>query len=78
MTQWRFMAEYRGLLISTCPWAQDETKLDRFMSTVRSSIETDVNLWCISGKPKCVTLAWRAIGGKGKPTYTALRALPRV
>jgi hypothetical protein len=52
----------------------NETMLDRFIGRTETTINTTCNLVNIDS-PSFVT-AWRSIGGKGKPTYKALRALP--
>jgi hypothetical protein len=74
MTKQNFMDKYRALCASTYDWAQDAARLDRAMELVRVTLTTDRAPWNHNGE--CVTLAWRAIGGKGKPTRKALRALP--
>lgn len=55
-------------------WAHDSEKLARFMDSLTTTITTDRNT-CMIDTPSIIA-AWRAIGGKGKPTYKALRALP--
>jgi hypothetical protein len=44
------------------------------MGGVRDTITGVGNNWCKDGD--AADAAWKAIGGKGKPTYKALRALP--
>jgi hypothetical protein len=78
MTKTAFIAAYRAKLIDLYAWAQDATKLDRFMSSVASTIGFTLGgtaPWNHEGA--AVTAAWREIGGKGKPTLKALRALER-
>ena len=72
MTKTQFLAAYETALRS-CPWTADGAKLDRFMSSVRATLD-GANTWNHDGD--CCTAAWRAIGGKGKPTLRGLRALP--
>lgn len=75
MTQVQFIKAYREQLLATYPWAQDEAKLKRFMASVAFTISGDAKTWNHDGE--AVTAAWRAIGGKGKPTMKALRNLPQ-
>ena len=68
-----FLTAYRAELLARYPWAQDAAKLHRFMESVEMSISGGAKTWNNDGE--AVTAAWRAIGGKGKPTYKALCAL---
>lgn len=54
-------------------WANNPAALERFMESVRLTIEGKQWTWNHDGE--ACTAAWRAIGGKGKPTMKALRAL---
>ena len=77
MNKTRFLVMYRDELNKRYPWAQDEAKLSRFMASVTETINgTGPGTWNHEGE--AVTAAWRAIGGKGKPTKKALRELPAV
>lgn len=73
MTKTQFLNLYRGELVARYPWAQDAAKLARFMASVESSIAGQGKTWNHDGE--AVTAAWRAMGGKGKPTFKALCAL---
>lgn len=73
MTRDQFLAKYAQHLTATYPWARDEAKLTRFMAGVAKTLDGE-RTWNHDGE--CVTAAWREIGGKGKPTLKALRALP--
>lgn len=74
MTKERFITLYRDELTKRYEWAQDAAKLDRFMGSVRHTLNTsDAGTWNHEGE--AVTAAWYAMGGKGKPTKKALRAL---
>lgn len=73
MTKTQFLLIYRAKLIAHFPWAQDTAKLDKFMDAVSTTIRTTKATWNHDGD--AVTAAWRAIGGKGKPTLKALRSL---
>lgn len=73
MTRTAFLAAYRADLWVRYAWAQDTARLDRFMASVERTISTKAKTWNHDGE--AVTAAWRRIGGKGKPTLTALRAL---
>ncbi len=60
--------------IMAYPWSSDAVKVATFTAKLRETMNTGRNLVAIDG-PAFVN-AWRAIGGKGKPTYKGLRALP--
>lgn len=75
MNKSRFLTLYRDELNKRYEWAQDAVKLERFMSSVAATINgTGPGTWNHEGE--AVTAAWRAMGGKGKPTKKALRELP--
>lgn len=73
MNKQSFLTQYEATLKATHPWATDAEKLARFMDSVRETITTQKSTWNHDGE--AVTAAWKAIGGKGKPTLKALRAL---
>jgi hypothetical protein len=73
MTKTAFLAAYRAKIVANYPWASDSAKLDRFMAAVETTIRTEQKPWSIVGA--ATTEAWQEIGGAGKPTYKALRAL---
>lgn len=75
MSQAAFLTCYRDVLWATYVWAQDDSKLALFMVGVQRTIEGPEKTWNHDGP--AVTAAWRIMGGKGKPTLKALRALPR-
>lgn len=72
MTRTAFLAAYRAHLVAMYPWTADANKLDRFMTGVEDTLNGG-HQWNHDGQ--AVTAAWREIGGKGKPTLKALRAL---
>jgi hypothetical protein len=72
MTRELFLTAYRKQLLHRYTWAADATKLDRFMQSVQETLSGG-NTWNHDGE--AVTTAWKVIGGKGKPTKKALRAL---
>jgi hypothetical protein len=72
MTKSLFLRAYREKL-SALPWASNPEKLERFMEACRSTIENETTSWN-HGFESCLA-AWHEIGGKGKPTLKALRAL---
>jgi hypothetical protein len=74
MTRQAFLREYRADLCARYDWAYGDERLDRFMASVERTISTKAKTWNHTGE--AVTAAWRSIGGKGKPTLIALRALP--
>ena len=74
MTEAEFLKTYEAMILAEYPWAQNAEKLARFMDSVRRTITTEAATW--NKDSPVVNSAWRAIGGKGNPTYKALRALP--
>lgn len=74
MTKNAFLAAYRKQLLARYPWAQDPAKRARYMASVAGSLLGAENTWHPAGE--AVTAAWRDIGGKGKPSFKALRAMP--
>lgn len=74
MTKTNFIAALRSELIKRYDWTKDATRLERFMDGVKATIDGDHGCWNKDGEAS--EAAWKAIGGKGKPTYKALRALP--
>lgn len=73
MTKEKFLTAYRDTILQSYDWAKDTAKLDRFMESVKQSITTKRSTWTCEGS--AVSIAWRQIGGKGKVTLKALRAL---
>jgi hypothetical protein len=73
MTKMDLLATYEAILIAECPWALDEAKLHKFMRSVELTITTEAATW--NHTTPLVAKAWRALGGKGKPTLKAMRAL---
>ena len=69
-----FLVAYRSELVARFAWAQDMGKLDRFMASCETTISTPAATWNHDGD--AVIAAWKSIGGKGRPTLKALRALP--
>ncbi|NBW23492.1 MAG: hypothetical protein EBR82_87680, partial [Caulobacteraceae bacterium] len=72
MTKQKFITIYREKVLALAP-AIDSEILERFMQSVSDTIENKANNWKFNG-PSSVA-AWREIGGKGKLTLKALRAL---
>lgn len=85
-----FLDALRAEIISRYAWAQDNTYntcntynnagpispvLARFMRSVEDTCTGHKRTWNKDGP--AADNAWRAIGGKGKPSYRALEALPR-
>jgi len=73
MTRQAFLKAYRNSLLAAYAWAGDAAKLDHFMASVSATLD-GANTWNHTGE--AVTAAWHWIGGKGRPTLKALRALP--
>lgn len=74
MTREKFLRAYRDELKARYPWAADEAKLVRFMTSVAESITGGPKSWNHQGE--AVTAAWRSLGGKGTPTLKQLKELP--
>jgi len=72
MTQANFLAQYRAELVSRYDWANSPERLERFLSSVAITLNGG-NTWNHDGE--AVTAAWKAIGGKGKPSKIALQSL---
>jgi hypothetical protein len=62
-------------MIETYPWASNQEELAAFMKVVvRTLDDTKIGSdWNYQGA--CAVASWQAIGGKGRPTLKALRAL---
>lgn len=73
MTKAAFLAAYEFQLMARYTWARDTAKLTRFLAAAAETISTTRSNWNHDGE--AVTAAWRAIGGKGRPTLKALRGL---
>jgi hypothetical protein len=71
MTKQQFITTYKEK-VSALPWAIDSEKLGRFMQSMENTL-AGASTWNHDG-PSTVA-AWREMGGKGKPTLKALRAL---
>lgn len=74
VTKNAFLAAYRTALVAAYPWAADVTRLNRFMASCVWTLEGPSATWNHDGE--AVVSAWKSIGGKGRPTLKALRALP--
>ena len=73
-TQLDFLTAYCKQLVNTYPWARDDAKLIPFLAAVSATLDGD-DTWIHDGA--ATQAAWRDIGGKGKVTLAALRALPK-
>ncbi len=76
MTKNAFLDMYRAVLVDMhggYGWAGDATRLERFMASAAATINAEATSWDHTGE--AANRAWRAIGGKGKPSLKALRAL---
>lgn len=77
MTKSSFITALRTAIeAKNYPWAARPGAIDAMMGEVSVTLHSKRNTVAIDG-PSFIE-AWRAIGGKGKPTYKALRALPAV
>jgi len=75
-TKAEFLRVYRELLQAEPEyhWARDSTRLERFMTSVRVTIETQASTWNLDSA--VARRAWKAIGGTSPLTYKKLRSLP--
>lgn len=75
-TKAEFLRVYREMLEAEpgYTWAQDQARIERFMTSVRVTIETQVNTWNLDSP--VARRAWKAIGGTSPLTYKKLRSLP--
>lgn len=73
MNKEKFIELYKIELLKMYDWAKDEKKLERFLENVKITISTNTAPWNHTGA--AVNAAWKSMGGKGKPTLKALRAL---
>ena len=71
--QERYIAIYIDEVSRLYPWAQDEAKLAKARNTIAQAIADKRNEWQIDGQAGLA--AWRALGGKGKPTFKAIHSL---
>jgi hypothetical protein len=75
MNKAAFLAALRAELVARNAWAvQNPAKLESFMASTETTLNTDRNTVTIDSDS--FKAAWKTIGGKGKPTYKGLRALP--
>ena len=81
-TKKTFIEAYRAALLvrygpnTANDWAADPIKLDRFMSTCAETLNGTSCLWSCVPTSKVQKAAWAAIGGQGRLSLQALRALP--
>lgn len=71
-TRAAFLEAYRAELEARYAWALDAHRLAKFMDSVTNTLNGGAT-WNKDGE--AVEAAWKKIGGKGKVTYKALRAL---
>jgi hypothetical protein len=73
LTKKTLRAAYIDRVKTTYPWASDEQKLANFCTTLDRTFagSTELSIYGFQ-----FTECWRDLGGKGKPTYKALHALP--
>lgn len=55
------------------PWFADPVKRENFSASIDRTLAGGQT--CMIDGPACIA-AWKSLGGKGKPTYKALHALP--
>lgn len=75
MTKAAFLSALSAQLPEKYEWAKDPARLARFMEAVASTINRPAGGGPWHHEGEASTAAWRVIGGKGKPTLKALRAL---
>jgi len=74
MTKTELLAAYRADLLERYAWAVNINNLDRMVSSAERTIRTTAATWHHNGIS--MSAAWRRLGGKGRPTLKAMRALP--
>ena len=72
MTRMSFIEQYTASLCRVYPWATDKVKLFKYLRSVVDTLDGG-NSWACDGA--CIQTAWQAIGGQGKVSLKALRAL---
>lgn len=73
MNKAKYLAALR-VALSWYQWAADEARLEKYMAVVADSLAGKGPGYEFNGVASCQ--AWKEIGGKGKPSLKALRALP--
>lgn len=74
LTKQTFLDRYSDKLLSTHPWTKEEGRLDRFMASVRATLN-GAALW--NHDSDAARAVWRASGPKGvRYSLKALRSLP--
>lgn len=75
MTKAAFLKAYEEALLAepSYEWAKNEQKLAKYMHAVSLTISGFATTWNHNGT--AVKVAWKAIGGKGKPSLAGLRRL---
>lgn len=74
MTKTKFLEALKAEVLKRYDWANDDARLVGFLDKTELTLNGDRNLVMIDGDS--FVAAWRSIGGKGKPTFKALRAMP--
>jgi hypothetical protein len=80
MTKTQLIADYRSAILDLASrepdmqWAFVDARLQRFMSSVETTIRTNRAPW--NHNSNILAHVWRASGLKGRPTLKAMRALP--
>jgi hypothetical protein len=74
MTRSEFIKFYRVYVCMTYDWTNDAHRFEGFMAKVNETLTTDRTTW--KWNDNGAKVAWKAIGGKGKLTLKALRAMP--
>lgn len=73
MTRAAFLVAYEKQ-VRAYQWAGDQARFETFMAKVRETLDGRGIPWAWNSDGSIA--AWKEIGGKGKPTLKALRALP--
>lgn len=75
MSRTKFLDVLRVELVAKHDWAKNNpVKVDHWINLTRATMETSRNEINIDGP--AFLAAWRAVGGRGRPTFKGLRALP--
>lgn len=76
MTKQTFLDALRREILARYAWAGDAAKLERYMAAAARSCGLGDAGQRATINGDAWRAAWSAIGGKGRPTYKALAALP--
>ena len=74
MTKSELLTAYGRALVAEFDWAKDQERLARFLFSASRTIRGTAATW--NHDSEVIRRVWRELGGKGRVTLKALRALP--